>query len=506
MSTIAVEALTKRYGTVTAVSDLTFELAPGRITGFLGPNGAGKSTTIRLLLGLATPTSGRATINGRPYRELRDPLRHIGALTDPDVFHPGRSGRTALRIAARPARIPGQRVEEVLDLVGLGGAAHRRAGGYSQGMRQRLALAAALLGDPETLVLDEPANGLDPEGVHWLRGLLRGLADQGRTVFVSSHLLAELAQTVDDVVIIKQGRLVTAGPMAELLDRATATSLEGFFLDATSRDTTPRPPRLHPGKEPVMRSLVSAELLKLRSTRSAWIPPAAALAMAVVAVLASTTAAGPDGNPHLSPAALPGLLRGSGGQLVDGAMLLCWIVLSAGEFRHRTAVTTFLAEPNRLRIVSAKLITAALTGAAVGLLAEALSAATAATALSAHHVPLAWSQPGVPGTVLAVPLLAALYGMLGVGLGLLLRHTAAALGLALMWAFVIEGIIPAVTHQPGITRWLPEAAANAVLHGASAAATTLSAGAALAVLVGYAAALAGAGAALTARREIGTTD
>ena len=236
MSTIAVEALTKRYGTVTAVSDLSFELAPGRITGFLGPNGAGKSTTIRLLLGLAEPTSGRATINGHPYRELRDPLRRIGALTCPDVFHPGRSGRTALRIAARPARIPGQRVEEVLELVGLGGAAHRRAGGYSQGMRQRLALAAALLGDPETLILDEPANGLDPEGVAWLRGLLRRLAAEGRTIFVSSHLLAELAQTADDVVIINQGRLIAAGPMAGLLERSQASSLEDFFLGATSPD------------------------------------------------------------------------------------------------------------------------------------------------------------------------------------------------------------------------------------------------------------------------------
>jgi ABC-2 type transport system permease protein len=254
-----------------------------------------------------------------------------------------------------------------------------------------------------------------------------------------------------------------------------------------------------------MRSLVSAELLKLRSTRSAWIPCAVALVIAIIAVLANTSEAGHGGSAHLSPAVLPGLLRGSGGQLVDGAVLLCWIVLSAGEFRHRTAVTTFLGEPNRLRIVAAKLIAAALTGAAVGLLAEALSAATAAAALSAHHVPLAWSQPGVLGAVLAVPLLAALYGILGVGLGLLLRHTAAALGLALMWAFVVEGIIPAVTHQPGLVRWLPEAAANAVLHGTSPAATTLSAGAALTVLAGYAAALAGAGAALTARREIGTT-
>src|SRR5207244_4285783 len=212
MSTIAVEALTKRYRTVTAVDDLTFELAPGRITGFLGPNGAGKSTTIRVLLGLARPTSGRATIYGRPYAELRDPLRQVGALLDPNVFHPGRSGRTALRIAARPARIPRQRVEDVLHLVGLSSAAHRRVGGYSLGMRQRLALAAALLGDPATLVLDEPASGLDPEGVQWLRGFLRHLAhDQGRTILVSSHLLSEVEQTVDRVVIVGAGRLVRAG-------------------------------------------------------------------------------------------------------------------------------------------------------------------------------------------------------------------------------------------------------------------------------------------------------
>ena len=244
MSTIAVEALTKRYGTVTAVSDLSFELAPGRITGFLGPNGAGKSTTIRLLLGLATPTSGRATINGHPYRELRDPLRRIGALTGPDVFHPGRSGRMALRIAARPARIPGQRVEEALDLTGLTSAAHRHVGGYSLGMRQRLALAAALLGDPQILILDEPASGLDPEGVAWLRGLLRRLADQGRTIFVSSHQLAELAQTADDVVIINQGQLIAAGPMAGLLERSQTSSLEDLFLGATSPDAQATHPAL----------------------------------------------------------------------------------------------------------------------------------------------------------------------------------------------------------------------------------------------------------------------
>ena len=251
-----------------------------------------------------------------------------------------------------------------------------------------------------------------------------------------------------------------------------------------------------------MRSLISAELLKLRSTKSAWIPLAAALTAAVLAVIANTAAAGHGGAPPLSTTALPNLLRASGGQIVDGAVLLAWIMLSAGEFRHHTSVTTFLGQPRRLRVVSAKLIAAALTGAAVGLLAEMLSAATSAAALSAHHVPLAWDQPGVTGAVVAVPLLAALYGVLGVGLGLLLRNTAAAVGLALTWAFVIEGVVPAVLHQPGISRWLPEAAANAALHGAAPAA--LPAGMALAVLAGYATVLAGAGAAITARREITT--
>jgi ABC-2 type transport system permease protein len=254
-----------------------------------------------------------------------------------------------------------------------------------------------------------------------------------------------------------------------------------------------------------MRSLISAELLKLRSTRSAWIPLAAALIIAVLAVIANAVAAGRSGNPALSPAALPSLLRASGGQLVDGAVLVTWIILSAGEYRHRTSVTTFLGQPRRLRVVSAKLAAAVLSGVAVGLLAEALSAATSAAVLSARHVPLHWSQPGMLAAVAAVPLLAALYGVLGVGLGLLLRNTAAAIGVALIWAFVVEGILPVLTRAPGVLRWLPEATANAFLHGASSTATTLAAGAALAVLAGYAASLAAAGAILTTRREIGTS-
>jgi ABC-2 type transport system ATP-binding protein len=230
MSAIEFHGLTKRYGSVTAVDHLTFSPADGRVTGFVGANGAGKSTSMRLLLGLARPDSGSATVDGRPYAELADPLRSIGAMVDPDVFHPGRSGRNALRVIARPAGIDDARVDAVLDMVGLTGAASRRAGGYSMGMRQRLALAAALLGDPATIVLDEPANGLDPQGVHWLRGLIRTLAAEGRTVFVSSHLLAELSQTVDDVVIIADGRLVVHQPMSSLLARAEGSSLEDVYL------------------------------------------------------------------------------------------------------------------------------------------------------------------------------------------------------------------------------------------------------------------------------------
>jgi ABC-2 type transport system ATP-binding protein len=231
MDGIAVHGLTKRYGRVVAVDDLSFTLEPGRVTGFVGRNGAGKSTTLRMLLGLTRPTAGTATIAGQPYPALRDPLRHVGALVDPSCFHPGRTGRNALRAIARVARIGDNRVDTVLELVDLQAAAGRRVGGYSLGMRQRLALAAALLGDPATLVLDEPANGLDPDGVRWLRALIRGLGTQGRSVLVSSHLLAELAQAVDDVIIIEKGRLVAHAPMAVLT--TDGESLEDAFLRLT---------------------------------------------------------------------------------------------------------------------------------------------------------------------------------------------------------------------------------------------------------------------------------
>jgi ABC-2 type transport system ATP-binding protein len=213
---IDVVGLTKRFGEVLALDNLTFSVRPGVVTGFLGPNGAGKTTTLRCLLGLVTPTAGSVTLDGRAYRDIENPLRTVGAALEAASFHPGRSARAHLRVMALAAGLPSSRVDEVLLQVGMTEFADRRVGGYSLGMRQRLALAQALLGDPPVLVLDEPANGLDPAGIAWLREFLRALAREGRTVVVSSHVLSEVQQTVDDVVVIARGRLVRQGTLADL--------------------------------------------------------------------------------------------------------------------------------------------------------------------------------------------------------------------------------------------------------------------------------------------------
>jgi ABC-2 type transport system ATP-binding protein len=216
MATVTINSLTKRFGRVLAVDGLTFDAPSGKITGFLGPNGAGKTTTLRSLVGLVRPTSGQALIDGRRYQDLPNPRRVVGAVLESGASRPGRSGRDHLRVLAASAGVGDRRVDEMLDLVGLTDAACRRASAYSLGMRQRLGLAGALLGEPEVLILDEPANGLDPEGIAWLRTLLQGLAAEGRGVLISSHLLSEVAQTVDRVVIIDHGKLRFAGSLDEL--------------------------------------------------------------------------------------------------------------------------------------------------------------------------------------------------------------------------------------------------------------------------------------------------
>lgn len=221
---IEVSELTKDYGKVRAVDDLSFTVAPGVVTGFLGPNGAGKSTTMRMILGLDAPTAGSATIDGRRYADIPRPLTKVGALLDAKAVHPHRSAAAHLLWLAHSNGLPARRVDEVLGLVGLSAVAGKKAGGFSLGMGQRLGLAAALLGDPEVLILDEPVNGLDPEGIRWVRGLLQVLAGEGRTVLVSSHLLAEMAMTADHLIVIGQGRLVSESSMSEFIRRHSATS------------------------------------------------------------------------------------------------------------------------------------------------------------------------------------------------------------------------------------------------------------------------------------------
>jgi ABC-2 type transport system ATP-binding protein len=232
---IEARGLVKRYGSTTAVDHLSFDVRPGTVTGFLGPNGAGKSTTMRMILGLDRPDAGTARVNGRSYHELRWPLREVGSLLEAKAFHPGRSARAHLTALAVSNGIPRRRVNDVLEITGMQKAADRRAGKFSLGMAQRLGIAAALLGDPAVLLLDEPVNGLDPEGIRWIRGLLKTLASHGRTVLISSHLISEVAQTADELIVIGQGRLLAQTTVAEL--SAQSTSLEEAFFQLTDGST-----------------------------------------------------------------------------------------------------------------------------------------------------------------------------------------------------------------------------------------------------------------------------
>ena len=274
MPAIEINGLSKRFGGVAAVDDLSFTARQGAVTGFLGPNGAGKTTTLRMLLGLASPTSGSATIDGQPYAQLADPARHVGAVLETTGFYPGRRARDHLRVLAAAGGLPSARVDEVLGQVGLAEAANRRVKGFSLGMRQRLGLASALLGRPAVLILDEPANGLDPEGVHWLRQFLRGFADNGGTVLVSSHLLAEVAQTVDEVVIIASGRLVTQSSLADL----TSRSQSGVRVRTPDAEAL----RGALGAEEIAAELVAAETVMAYQTTTEAVGLAAAGAGLVI--------------------------------------------------------------------------------------------------------------------------------------------------------------------------------------------------------------------------------
>ncbi|HEY4452541.1 MAG TPA: ATP-binding cassette domain-containing protein [Solirubrobacteraceae bacterium] len=264
--------MSKRYGEKVAVDNLTFSVEPGVVTGFLGPNGAGKSTTMRLILGLDTPTEGSATVNGKPYAQLRAPLREVGAMLEARAIHTGRSGYNHLLALAQTHGIPRSRVDEVIDIVGLGEVARKRVGGFSLGMGQRLGVAAALLGDPATVILDEPANGLDPEGIRWIRNLLKRLASEGRTVFLSSHLMSEMSQTAEHLIVIGRGRLIADTTVEDFVAHAS--------VDAPVRVRSPQITELTDALVLEHANLVSPEhgLLEVRGLSSERIGEIAAAA------------------------------------------------------------------------------------------------------------------------------------------------------------------------------------------------------------------------------------
>ncbi|WP_163276397.1 ATP-binding cassette domain-containing protein [Cellulomonas iranensis] len=304
--------LTKRYGPRTAVDGMTFTVHPGRVTGFLGPNGAGKSTTMRMVVGLDRPTSGRVTVNGAPYARHRAPLGEVGVLLDAKAVHPGRSARAHLRALAATHGIGDARVDEVVELAGLGAVAHVRAGRFSLGMGQRLGIAAALLGDPATLVLDEPVNGLDPEGVLWVRTLLRALAAEGRTVLLSSHLMSEMALTADHLIVVGRGRVVADAPVADVVAQAGPAAV---------RVRTPDAARLAAAlvRDPALRVVsTAADTLEVSGADAPTLAAAAAAAGVVLHELAPVQASLEDAYLQLTGgeveyrAAAPGTTTTSG--------------------------------------------------------------------------------------------------------------------------------------------------------------------------------------------------
>jgi ABC-2 type transport system ATP-binding protein len=539
---VEIAGLTKRFGAVEAVRDLSFSVQPGRVTGFLGPNGAGKSTTLRALLGLVRPTSGSATFGGTRYEELDRPSARVGAVLEDASFHPGRTGRNHLRVLAAAGGHPASRVGELLELVGLAHAADRRVKGYSMGMRQRLGIAAALLGQPEVLILDEPANGLDPPGIRWLRELMRAQAGEGRAVLVSSHLLAEVAQSADEVVVIAEGSLRAQGPLREVLGA-------GAGAGAITVVRTPDAERLGPGPRPAwaahgarrprrarrerrgprgggarggrggrrgararragalargrvprphgagpMSALLRAELLKLRTTRTFV---ALVTAAAVLGVVTSGLSAALSQD--LTREAVRSFVLADASQLF---ILLLGVVGMSGEWRHRTITSSVLAAPDRARLVLAKAIAYAVAGVVLSLVVQLLVFTVATVILTARD------EVTLPASELADLLwrnlvLAAAFGAIGVGVGGLVRNQAVAVVLVLVVSFALEPLLLALV--PAVGRFGPFVGASTASIGGDTGfpgAELLAPGLALLVLVAWVAVLCGLALALLQRRDL----
>ncbi|WP_158635020.1 ABC transporter ATP-binding protein [Tsukamurella asaccharolytica] len=475
---IALSGVTVRYGTTVAVEDVTFTAPSGEVTGLIGPNGAGKSTTLRLIAGLETPTSGTVQIDGLRYDELPNPGATIGVLLDAEWAAPSRTAREHLRWMAAAIGLPDARVDAALELVGLQRVADRPVGGFSLGMRQRLAIAGSVLGDPPVIVLDEPVNGLDPEAIAWIRRTLRALADEGRTVLLSSHLLSELEQTADRIVALHEGRVVADAPLAELVEPAAPgrSGLEALYFRLTGDADTgaaPSAPEV-PKPRSVGRRSVTAEARKAVTSRGfrAALGGAAAVALAAAVVVGVFA-------PVFRGATVTTAAYGFA--LVGGALIAVAGALLIGLDRdHGTLALTRILIPRPVVGYGAKAVVAAVAGAGVGL------AGAAAAIVVGLVTGLSSPAAEVLRLLSTAPVAGALLALLGLAVGHLTSSTTAAVGTVLGWWFLVEAIaVPALPFGRSLAAWLPATSAQLATIGVPANTATWSPSVSLAILAAW---------------------
>ncbi|MBS4102306.1 ABC transporter ATP-binding protein [Tsukamurella paurometabola] len=493
---IELAGVTVRYGTTVAVEDVTFTAPSGEVTGLIGPNGAGKSTTLRLIAGLERPSSGTVTIDGLRYGELPNPGAAIGVLLDAQWAAPSRTAREHLRWMAAAIGLPDARVDAALDLVGLQRVADRPVGGFSLGMRQRLAIAGTVLGDPPVIVLDEPVNGLDPEAIAWIRRTLRALADDGRTVLLSSHLLSELEQTADRIVALHEGRVVADAPLADLVEPAPPgrSGLEALYFRLTGDDepaATASAPEAARSRSVARRS-VTAETRKALTSRGFRTTLGGATAVALAAAVVVGVFAAVFRGATVTTAAY-------GFGLVGGALIAAAGALLLGLDRdHGTLAITRILIPRPVLGYGAKALVAGVSGACSGL------AGAAAAIIVGAVTGLSSPAAEILRLVTAGPVAGALLAVLGLAVGYLASSTTAAVGAVLGWWFLVEAIaVPALPFGRALAAWLPATNAQLATIGVPANTASWSPWISLAILAGWAAA-ASVAALAGVRRRIAT--
>src|ERR671910_433348 len=453
---ITAHGLRKRYGDKVAVDDLSFEVRPGVVTGFLGPNGAGKSTTMRLMLDL-DHGAGETRFDGQRFRDIRDPMREIGAVLEAKAFHPTRTARNHLRMLAAANRIPKSRVDEVFDIVGLTEVKKKKPKGFSMGMAQRLGLAQALLGDPMMLILDEPANGLDPHGIHWLRDVLKSLAAQGRTVFVSSHLLAEMSLMADELVVIGRGKMIDSGSVDSFVRKFTQTTVlvrtpaADAFAETLRREGTDV--EALPDGGLIVSGADASAVGELAHRDGVVLHELGILLSAAVALIIAIATRNADD--AMSAVTVGNVLTGGGSfaiPFVPIFMTIIGIFATGHEYRHGTIQPTLMAIPQRSRLLIAKILVVAATAVVAVLLSLAVNLGIGL--IFWEEMPTLGDDPlnqALPGYVVYTVLSA----LMGLALALLFRSLPAAIVVAFVMPLVVEGLITGLTNVPALDWLIP---------------------------------------------------